>query len=673
MKRHALFILILCFCFTRPFKAEEKTIVYSDNKVTFSADYVEFDQENNILFGSGKFYLKQDNSELRADEAEINLNTKQITARGRVSLYDQETELYGDKVEYNMETKKGKIIKGIVYQRPWIIYGPQMEKINEQKTLSRNARITSCDLQRPHYYLSTSKVFMSIDQYIFAVNSALWVDDVPVFYLPVFFKSLGERIYSFDMRPGYSKRDGVTVKSTLGLPLTSSLYLKLYIDYFEVKGTGKGSELNYLSENVKTTLYGYNIQERDTMVDRWNLRGAHWQRFNPYLIMQGNLRFQSDTDFNNTYIKESYERVVETLQSDVAFTASTQKTTSRMSFMRNDSYDALKNKFVADSISAPNLSFTTNRIEIMRSRFYYTYDISLDNMYAKEDTFYRKSGNSSISLTRNINLARSTVFTPRVSYRQLWKDRHSTEDLRDLFNGSCSASTVLRQRLTRWIDLNLNHDYVIRTKENTIKTDLQAQDKGIEQNHGGISSFFYLWRVADLKLKSGYDFHKNKNEIVATYKEKIDDIVSEISFKPGRNLFLSFRDIYDVYPRHNVGSSGDVNIGWLRTNWSYTKARKGELNVYHYMTFNVTHKTLVNFGTRYITSGPNKTNYTQVEFTEHNLAIVRDMHCFEFSLSYTKRGDNEEFLFNLQLKSDMQRKKRLFNIDTDDSFYPWDT
>lgn len=671
MKR---FIIVLLFICTNvfPLFAEERDITYADEKIIFTADFVEFNQKDNILIGRGNFHLIQEGAELRADEAEINLNTKKIVATGNVFLNDKGTELYGDEVHYNMETKKGKIIHGVVYQKPWIIYGPEMKKVNERKTVSRHARITSCDLTPPHYYLSTSKVFVYMDDYLFALNTAMWVDGVPIFYLPVFYKSLEERTFSLDIRPGYSKREGIQVKTTLGIPIGLHYYSKFYIDYYELKGIGLGTELNYFYENqYKGTLYGYTIKERDTLKERWNLRGAHWQRLTGFLIMQGNLKFQSDEDFNNTYFKESYDRVVQELESDLAFTAQTKRTTTRVVFRRDERYDALKGKFIPDKITAPNISFTTGRIEIGRSRSYYTVNAAFDNTYEKSDEFYRKSGNAGISLTRRFNLTRSTVYKPNFTYRELWRDRRSDADLHDLFNGSYTIENSLRNRVTRYVDVDVKHRYTIRTMNNTIKTDARTPDKGIARNHGDVLMYAKLGRIADMKILSGYDFHKNKGEYVETYKQKMDNVITELDFWLGKNTRVYFRNNYDFYPRTNVSFSGSVSTWNLKTNWSYLKSKKGFLSVFHTIAVNVTPKTSVNFGTRYVASGPNRMNYNLVEFTEQNLTIVRDLHCFEFRIAYIKRGKIEEITFNIQLKADMQRKKKLFNIDHEREFYPW--
>lgn len=664
--------ILLTLCLITFLRLNGKAIEYSQDKIRFTADFIEFDRESNTLKGRGNFHLIQDESELHADEADINMTTKQVIARGHVRLYDQDVELYGEEVHYNMLTKKGKIIAGVVYQRPWIIYGPLMEKMSESKTVSKHARITSCDRTPPHYYLSTSKVFMYIDKYLFAINSTMWVDDVPIFYVPVFFKSMGDRTFSLDVRPGYSKREGVTIKTTVGIPIGSVLYSKFLIDYFEVKGTGFGLELDYYYKDViKGTLYGYNIKERDTMQERWNIRGSHWQRLNSFLIMQSNLEFQSDENFNNTYFKESFDRVVQTRNSDFALTASAKSVTTRVLFDRNERFDAAKDTFVVESLTAPQISFTTSRIEIGRTRLYYTVNGLFNQTFNKADDFYRQSGNAGLTLAKSFRFGRNTVFSPRVNYDENWVDRRTEEDLRNLFIGRYTTNAAVRQRMTRWVDLDVSHIYTVRTLNNTIRSDTVSADKGIESNKGVVTNYYRFGRKASLKLFSGYNFHKNKGEIVTTYKKKMDDVSAEFRLTPFKNVSIFFRDTYDFFPRDNVSMSGNVNLWGLGTNWSYLKSNKGTVNVYHSFRRNITSKTQFNYGVRYIAKGPGKMNYETVQFTEHTINVVRDMHCFEFRVSYTKRGESEEILFNLQLKVDMQRKNKLFDRFHESEFYPW--
>jgi hypothetical protein len=287
---------------------------------------------------------------------------------------------------------------------------------------------------------------------------------------------------------------------------------------------------------------------------------------------------------------------------------------------------------------------------------------------------YRKHATAGISLTRSFSLTRQTIVKPEIRYAEQWQDRLSALDPHDRFNGTYNTSVNLRQRLTRRIDLDALQVYRVRTEPNSIATDSNADDKGIEQNHLGLSTYISLLRSSYLTIGSGYDFHKNKNEIVPTYKQKIDNVSAGLNVAFGKTSFY-LSDSYDVYPRMNTSFGGDVRIGTLfATTVGYNKSQKGILNVYNTVKCNLTPKTNIDVGVRYIASGPGRMNYDRVLFTERNVMVTRDLHCFEFKITYTYRGvNNEEIMFNIQLKADMQRQKRLMNKMHEQEFYPWRT
>ena len=58
------------------------------------------------------------------------------------------------------------------------------------KKILRHATVTCGDKPDPHYTLSVSKLSISPTQRVFGTNAVLRLNNVPVLYLPVFWRSL---------------------------------------------------------------------------------------------------------------------------------------------------------------------------------------------------------------------------------------------------------------------------------------------------------------------------------------------------------------------------------------------------------------------------------------------------------------------------------------------------
>jgi len=85
----------------------------SEAPVTFTADEVEYDQENGIVTARGKVEAWQEGRLLRADEFTYNRNTGVATARGNVQLHEADGQvLFADQVELKNQMRDG-VLEGV--------------------------------------------------------------------------------------------------------------------------------------------------------------------------------------------------------------------------------------------------------------------------------------------------------------------------------------------------------------------------------------------------------------------------------------------------------------------------------------------------------------------------------------------------------------------------------
>jgi LPS-assembly protein len=142
---------------------------------------------------------------LKADEIEYDENLKVFTARGHVTYrnYDQNELVYCDHAEYNVDTEKGTFYlpKGygrsrivakpglLTSQEPFYFEGAFVEK-DGPKYILHDGFITDCTMPNPWWKLHSTQIDITPEDHALAHNAVYRLRSVPLFYFPVFYKSL---------------------------------------------------------------------------------------------------------------------------------------------------------------------------------------------------------------------------------------------------------------------------------------------------------------------------------------------------------------------------------------------------------------------------------------------------------------------------------------------------
>lgn len=165
--------------------SRDSKMVYLYNKakveygeITLEADYIEYDQQNNIVFAHGK------------EDSLGNLIGKPVfTEKG--SKYDAKT------IRYNFKTGKGYIEEVFTEEEDGFLHSQYTKKLDNNNFLMKNGKYTTCDNpDHPHFYLSMSKAKVIPGEKIISGYSYLVLQDLPLKFLFVpfgFFPSQKEQ------------------------------------------------------------------------------------------------------------------------------------------------------------------------------------------------------------------------------------------------------------------------------------------------------------------------------------------------------------------------------------------------------------------------------------------------------------------------------------------------
>jgi len=141
----------------------------------------------------------------RADEADYNRDTGYLEARGHVQFEDFKTgqKMAVDRAVYNLEDKTGEFhtVDGtapsriearpgiLTTQNPFYFQGAWAEKLANRYIL-HDGFVTDCLVPRPWWVLKAKSFDIVPGDYAIAHQSWFYLRNVPLFYMPVFYKSL---------------------------------------------------------------------------------------------------------------------------------------------------------------------------------------------------------------------------------------------------------------------------------------------------------------------------------------------------------------------------------------------------------------------------------------------------------------------------------------------------
>ncbi|NLO72665.1 MAG: hypothetical protein GX100_00970 [candidate division WS1 bacterium] len=169
----------------------------AEGRVVISASpgKVFWDEEGNLR-AEGKVLIKSVQYALEGDEATLDRNREWATLAGNVRLQGESVESRGNSVRVNLKTGEWHLAEGATVILPSFFTGGQVvDKLyldtaqasspGEGEAIDlRNSRLTSCDLERPHYFFSSDRVEVRPGDQIIAHRPSLHLFGQRVFRLP---------------------------------------------------------------------------------------------------------------------------------------------------------------------------------------------------------------------------------------------------------------------------------------------------------------------------------------------------------------------------------------------------------------------------------------------------------------------------------------------------------
>ena len=408
----------------------EATVDYED--MHLKADYIVMDMNKKELYAEG-----------------ITDSTGIVTGSPEFSQADQ--KFRSSSIRYNFESKKGKIAYVITQEGQGYIHGEVVKKDPENNFFIKNGQYTTCDLDKPHFAITSNKLKVISKNKIITGPAYLTIEGVPTpLLLPfgffpnkpgrssgIIFPSFGEST----QRGFYFQRLGYYFgfNDYVNLALTSDVYTK---GSYTLDGSSIYKKRYHYSGNVRIS-YAYTINSEKELPDYsikrdYRINWTHSQdpKLNPNNTFSANVNAGSSTYYSNT-ISSVNNFLTNTFQSSVSYSHSFPDNPINYTLSVRHSQNTLTRDI---RITAPDLSFNISRISpfkrklaVGRQRWYekigtsYTlkgtnYIDTKDSLLFRKESFdkFQNGIQHFIPLSTSFNILSYFNLSPSLNYTERW-------------------------------------------------------------------------------------------------------------------------------------------------------------------------------------------------------------------------------------------------------------
>ncbi|MBU4133982.1 hypothetical protein KKH42_01515 [bacterium] len=627
-------------------------------------DYLKYSKKTEVVFSSGNVFIERDKMKLYADEAEFHRNESLLFLKGNVRMEDSTTTITCDEAEYSVEAdtavkfaasreerKKGDIIlkdnvrisnsgtevecsyadynmagsSGVfknvrVHQDKMYFVGQDAEK-NGDTYIFKKAYVTTCDSEKPHYKMSSprmvfvSKESLTMDHAVFSIRG------IPLFYTPYYKQRLGERKWALSFRAGSSTRKGFFILTNLRYSWSKNFRTYLINDYFKKLGYGKGVELDYKTASVKSNLYVYGINEKDTGVRNLTLRQSHWQQLPAGFLWQSYIDFQDYSAFNSNYLRDQSLVLNPTyVRSRASLSKSASAYYLRLSGYRNETWSENLNRFDADNVIAPELYFRLNPVNFKLFSYDFIYDYK---NYLNKDALagvifpdYTNIHNASARIFKSYRLMSALTLFPRIGY-QFYKQ----DDLKPVEYYFHNINMTLN--FYRPLKLSFTHNYKREPGKSSITDSVSFSDEYRPARN-------VIFRQSVL-----YDVKKNSQPL----ENRFSLLENQLNVKAaGMNFYV--RNYYDISQCLAVSWEEEVSGRHFSSRFTHNRAEPDFANWFQSFNFkcgkwDAAVKARMFFNYR-------EADMKMNNVIEKEIVLKRNLHCWDMMFKYLVTRDRRE-------------------------------
>lgn len=593
-RRFFLFSLLLSTALTGWGEPRVLPAPPEDAFIYFSADQAEVQPDDQQVTLSGNVLIKQKTPEgttrtFTGEQITFDQTHTQISTQGPVRIEDGKGGVVtGNNISVNYTTNDFQAEDMTTEYPPLRVLSAKEISSKDGKKVLRKATVTCCDKPDPHYTLSVGKLSISPQERVFGTNAVLRLDGVPVFYLPVFWRSLNsQKPWTTYVEFTQSNKTGFGVLTTTTFPQLWLIRPKLNLDYYTKSGLGIGGELTAVpSEILRGSGEFYYIDDHADYEDfslhnskRWGIQGGYsWEIFDSsdHFAKESGALYQFQTQFrmvSDPYFYDSFFRsnpyiFMPDQDTNFSFSRQSRKSTLRVNYQQKDLFVWSKEKYMAQERTLPEIKWsvlpfndpflkTANRFEI---NFTNTSTLQYDPNQIPEEGPYTRQMHAKWTTEKSLRLSRYFTLMPRVFYDQTVTFKDKKYDDKDAWVARVGGDLNLQTRSLLG-STDIGYEFTKRLSTGTLSSDQNSLDKGIEKNHLYLKHYYYHPSGTYVRLEGGFNLSDSTTNLRTGYleelpwdhlKNRIEPILFETGyFSKQGTIHAYLQDQYDV-TRKNI-------------------------------------------------------------------------------------------------------------------------
>lgn len=259
--------------------------------------------EDGFVIAIDKASVTYKGTKIFADRLEINLDTDDVEAIDNVYYSKDGNTVKAKYLFYNLKDSTGyfeDIERG--YFPPWHWKGQRINILSEDMFILSRGYFTTCDHEPPHYRLSCTSATLIVEEKATAKNVIFHVGAIPLFYVPYYYTYLKYTPYGLVNWVGHSEEKGWMDLAHYNWYVNDDFRGRIYLDYLEKVGWGKGVDVDLRTNRGENYLYGYYMDENEGFYEKDGVKRYGGDGEPPYERWKGVFRHRYEWEGNLTSI-----------------------------------------------------------------------------------------------------------------------------------------------------------------------------------------------------------------------------------------------------------------------------------------------------------------------------------------------------------------------------------
>jgi LPS-assembly protein len=273
------------------------------------ADKLTYDATNHLYTAQGRVEIRQGDRRITAEEVQVNEQTKVAWVKGNVVMVLDEDIFTGQEGRFNLATGGGEMQEARLFLKTnhFHVTSPLIRRTGENTYYAEEAKVTTCDADRPVWSFTTRKLSVVLEGYAHGRSTFFQLAGVPVLYLPFSVLPVATNRQTGFLLPSYGqhKAGGTVVELPFYWAINNSADATLYHTYLTNRGYMQGAEYRRQGhDDAGATFRGFYLSDHENQ----NIPTPHryWVAgmVNQPLPEDWNLRLTLDRVSDAAYLKD---------------------------------------------------------------------------------------------------------------------------------------------------------------------------------------------------------------------------------------------------------------------------------------------------------------------------------------------------------------------------------